>query len=120
MYFLPLFGLIDTLSTIPVACVISFIGDTYVHNHRALSAPHHRARAHRACPRLVLLEAMMRDPDLYIYTQRFRRPLTFNRMTLSWLQALDECEREGRPYTELHFYRHPETGETVITYWEID
>ena len=57
---------------------------------------------------------------MLLFNRRFRRPVPFNGKALSWLQALDECEREGRPYTELHFYRHPETGEIIITYWEID
>jgi hypothetical protein len=50
----------------------------------------------------------------------WRRPLRHKAISLSWLQAFDECEREGRAYTELHFYRHPETDELVITYWEIE
>jgi hypothetical protein len=39
---------------------------------------------------------------------------------LRWKHALDACLREGRDYTEIHFYRHPETDEFVLTYWEIN
>ena len=39
---------------------------------------------------------------------------------LRWKDALEDCERDGRDYTEIHFYRHPETDEFVITYWEIE
>ena len=39
---------------------------------------------------------------------------------LRWKHALDACLREGRDYTEIHFYRHPETDELVLTYWEIN
>lgn len=46
-------------------------------------------------------------------------PVPFNRFALSWLQAFDECVRDGRPYTEIHFWRNPETDEFVLTYWEI-
>ena len=38
---------------------------------------------------------------------------------LRWKHALDACLRDGRDYTEIHFYRHPETDEFVLTYWEI-
>lgn len=38
---------------------------------------------------------------------------------LRWKHALDACLRDGRDYTEIHFYRHPETDEYVLTYWEI-
>lgn len=38
---------------------------------------------------------------------------------LRWKHALDACILEGRDYTEIHFYRHPETDEIIITYWEI-
>jgi hypothetical protein len=55
-----------------------------------------------------------------MYTRRWRRPIPFNGRALSWLQAFDECVAEGRAYTEIHFYRNPETEELVITYWEID
>jgi hypothetical protein len=57
---------------------------------------------------------------MQLFNRRFRKPVPFNGKALSWLQALDECEREGRPYTEIHFYRHPETDEIIITYWEIE
>ena len=33
--------------------------------------------------------------------------------------AMCQCIEEGRAYTEIHFYRHPETDEFVLTYWEI-
>lgn len=39
---------------------------------------------------------------------------------LRWKQALDRCVAEGRDYTEIHFYTHPETDEIVITYWDIN
>jgi hypothetical protein len=55
-----------------------------------------------------------------LYTRRWRRPIPFNYISLSWLQAFDRCVAEGRAYTEIHFYRNPETEELVITYWEID
>ncbi len=51
---------------------------------------------------------------------RFRKPIALMGMRLSWLQALDQCVAEGRAYSEIHFYRHPETDELVITYWEIE
>lgn len=38
---------------------------------------------------------------------------------LRWKYALDVCIREGRDYTEIHFWRNPETDELVLTYWEI-
>ena len=38
---------------------------------------------------------------------------------LRWKHALDACLRESRDYTEIHFWRNPETEELVITYWEI-
>jgi hypothetical protein len=57
---------------------------------------------------------------MQMFNQGFRNPVPFNRFALSWLQAFDECVRDGRDYTELHFYRHPETGEIIITYWEIN
>jgi hypothetical protein len=38
---------------------------------------------------------------------------------LRWKHALDACLREGRDYTEIHFWRNPETEELVLTYWEI-
>lgn len=38
---------------------------------------------------------------------------------LRWKHALDACLREGREYTEIHFWRNPETDELVLTYWEI-
>jgi hypothetical protein len=38
---------------------------------------------------------------------------------LRWKHALDACLREGRDYTEIHFWRNPETDEFVLTYWEI-
>jgi len=50
----------------------------------------------------------------------FRKPIALMGMRLSWLQAFDRCVAEGRAYSEIHFYRHPETDELVITYWEIE
>jgi hypothetical protein len=50
----------------------------------------------------------------------WRRPIRFKAIALSWLQALDRCVAEGRDYTEIHFYRNPETDELVLTYWEIN
>ena len=38
---------------------------------------------------------------------------------LRWKHALDACIRENRAYTEIHFWRDPETDEYVLTYWEI-
>ena len=38
---------------------------------------------------------------------------------LRWRDALDVCLLEGRDYTEIHFWRNPETDELVLTYWEI-
>jgi len=38
---------------------------------------------------------------------------------LRWKHALDACLRDGRDYTEIHFWRNPETEELVLTYWEI-
>jgi len=38
---------------------------------------------------------------------------------LRWKHALDACLLEGRDYTEIHFWRNPETDELVLTYWEI-
>ena len=38
---------------------------------------------------------------------------------LRWKHALDACLRESRDYTEIHFWRNPETEELVLTYWEI-
>lgn len=39
---------------------------------------------------------------------------------LRWKHALTDCQVEGRDYTEIHFWRNPETEELVITYWEIN
>jgi hypothetical protein len=47
------------------------------------------------------------------------RPIRHKAISLSWLQAFDQCVAEGRAYTEIHFYRNPATEELVITYWEI-
>ena len=58
------------------------------------------------------------DPKLSALT--FRKPIARMGMRLSWLQALDQCVADGRDYTEIHFYRHPETDELVLTYWEIE
>ena len=38
---------------------------------------------------------------------------------LRWKHALDACLLDGRDYTEIHFWRNPETEELVLTYWEI-
>ena len=38
---------------------------------------------------------------------------------LRWKHALVDCQVEGRDYTEIHFWRNPETDELVLTYWEI-
>ena len=38
---------------------------------------------------------------------------------LRWQHAHDACLVEGRDYTEIHFWRNPETEELVLTYWEI-
>ena len=38
---------------------------------------------------------------------------------LRWKHALVDCQVEGRAYTEIHFWRNPETEELVLTYWEI-
>jgi hypothetical protein len=38
---------------------------------------------------------------------------------LRWKHALDACLLDGRDYTEIHFWRNPETDELVLTYWEI-
>ena len=38
---------------------------------------------------------------------------------LRWKHALVDCQVEGRDYTEIHFWRNPETDEFVLTYWEI-
>ena len=54
-----------------------------------------------------------------LYTKRWSKPVPFNRYSLSWSQAVDECIAEGRDYCEIHFYRNPETEEIVMTYWEI-
>ena len=58
--------------------------------------------------------------NMYMYRAPWRKPIPFHHISLSWLQALDRCVAEGRAYTEIHFYRNPETEELVITYWEID
>ena len=39
---------------------------------------------------------------------------------LRWKHALTDCQVEGRDYTEIHFWRNPETEELVLTYWEIN
>jgi len=39
---------------------------------------------------------------------------------LRWKHALVDCHVAGRDYTEIHFWRHPETDELVLTYWEIN
>jgi len=38
---------------------------------------------------------------------------------LRWKHALVDCQVAGRDYTEIHFWRNPETDEFVLTYWEI-
>ena len=39
---------------------------------------------------------------------------------LRWKHAHAECLLDGRDYTEIHFWRNPETDEFVLTYWEIN
>ena len=39
---------------------------------------------------------------------------------LAFQNALAMCIREGREYTEIHFWRDPETDQFVLTYWEIN
>jgi len=68
-------------------------------------------------------DAPSRNPFIFdpkLSTLRFRKPIAHRALKLSWLQALDRCNAEGRDYTEIHFYRHPETDELVLTYWEIE
>lgn len=38
---------------------------------------------------------------------------------LRWKHALVDCQVAGLDYTEIHFWRNPETEELVLTYWEI-
>lgn len=38
---------------------------------------------------------------------------------LRWKHALVDCQVAGLAYTEIHFWRNPETDEFVLTYWEI-
>ena len=38
---------------------------------------------------------------------------------LRWKHALVDCHVLGLDYTEIHFWRNPETEELVLTYWEI-
>jgi hypothetical protein len=38
---------------------------------------------------------------------------------LRWKHALVDCQVAGRDYSEIHFWRNPETDELVLTYWEI-
>lgn len=38
---------------------------------------------------------------------------------LRWKHSLVDCQVENRDYTEIHFWRNPETEELVLTYWEI-
>lgn len=38
---------------------------------------------------------------------------------LRWKHALVDCHVLGLDYTEIHFWRNPETDEFVLTYWEI-
>jgi hypothetical protein len=38
---------------------------------------------------------------------------------LRWKHSLVDCQVENRDYTEIHFWRNPETDELVLTYWEI-
>ena len=38
---------------------------------------------------------------------------------LRWKHALVDCHVLGLDYTEIHFWRNPETDELVLTYWEI-
>ena len=65
-------------------------------------------------PRPLLLESgMMTHTDINFYM------LTLV-VQLRWKHALTDCQVEGRDYTEIHFYRNPETDELVITYWEIN
>lgn len=52
-------------------------------------------------------------------TKSIQEMLTPLVIQLRWKHALDACLRDGRDYTEIHFYRHPETDEYVLTYWEI-
>jgi hypothetical protein len=51
------------------------------------------------------------------------RSLTFEMLALCaqlrWKHALVDCQVENRDYTEIHFWRNPETDELVLTYWEI-
>ena len=39
---------------------------------------------------------------------------------LAFQNALATCIAEGREYTEIHFWRDPETDQFVLTYWEIN
>lgn len=59
---------------------------------------------------------MIISPKDVVPIQELLLPLVIQ---LRWKHALDACLRDGRDYTEIHFYRHPETDEYVLTYWEI-
>lgn len=56
---------------------------------------------------------------------KYVRPNTLSYAMLSvasqlrWKHALEECVRDGRDYTEIHFWLNFETDEFVLTYWEI-
>ena len=113
MYFLPQVGLIDSLSTIPSSCVVSFIGDAYAQiNH--LLCRHRDGLYCSPHPRPLLLETvMMTQTEIQFFMQTLV-------IQLRWKHALTDCQVEGRDYTEIHFWRNPETEELVLTYWEIN
>jgi hypothetical protein len=67
------------------------------------------------------------NPFIYDTSKLFKhvppRSLTFEMLALCaqlrWKHALVDCHVLGLDYTEIHFWRNPETEELVLTYWEI-
>ena len=67
------------------------------------------------------------NPFIYDTSKHFKyvppRSLSFEMLALvaqlRWKHSLVDCQVENRDYTEIHFWRNPETDELVLTYWEI-
>lgn len=100
----------------------TFIGDAYVYRLRTLPTRPHPACTHRACARPLLLETMMHRVDKPTEMTQYELVAYMRELVsqLRWKHALTDCQIEGRPYTEIGFWRNPETDELVLTYWDME
>jgi len=60
-----------------------------------------------------------RKPTAYVPPRSLNFEMLALCAQLRWKHALVDCQVAGRDYTEIHFWRNPETDELVLTYWEI-